>query len=36
MIARKNHYTHARGKFRKSAHLSRSPGGTNGGTNYTY
>jgi len=24
MIARKNHYTHARGKFRKSARLSRS------------
>ena len=24
MIARKNHYTHARGKFRNSAHLSRS------------
>ena len=30
---RKNHYTHARGKFRKSAHLSRSFGGKFGGKN---
>jgi len=33
---KKNHYTHARGKFRKSARLSRCSGGTNGGTNYNY
>ncbi len=34
--SKKNHYTHARGKIRKSARLSRCSGGTNGGTNYTY
>ena len=31
LTARKNHYTHARGKFRKSARLSRSFGGTKEG-----
>ena len=33
LTARKNHYTHARGKFRKSASLSRSIGGKFGGKN---